>query len=263
MKIKDFLEIDRQTTLISLSYILDKSIPYLELNSDIELDDNISSRLNDIINKVKKNYPLQYAIGVWNFYGLDFKVDERALIPRSETELLVEKILESHIKEDSILDIGTGTGAIAITLAKNLKNSEVLGLDISKAALNLAEENKKLLNVSNVSFKQSDIFSNINEKFDIIVSNPPYINEVDYNSLDERLYYEPKNALFAENNGLYFYKKIIKESKKFLNEDASLFFEIGYDQKNDIIKLLKEENFKDIKAYQDYNGFDRIIESKA
>jgi release factor glutamine methyltransferase len=259
MKIKDFLKIDRNTSLISLSYLLDKNINMILLEEEKELDDEISEKLSNIIKKVEDKYPLQYAIGRWNFYGLDLIVDPRALIPRPETEILVEKILKSDYKKDKILDIGTGTGAISLALADNLKNSKILGSDISNKAIELARENKEKLGLKNVDFLQSDLFENIGEKFDIIVSNPPYINQKDYNNLAKELSFEPKNALLGGEDGLYFYDKIIKEAKNFLNPKGAIFFEIGYDQKDDICKMLIKEGYKNVNTYTDYNDFDRII----
>lgn len=259
MKIKDYIEINEEITLLALSYLLDKSRTYLLYNKDLDLDEKTSTRLTEIIKKVENNYPLQYAIGKWNFYGLDLICDKRALIPRSETELLVEKILEADIDKEKILDIGTGTGAISLALAKNLPSSKIIGLDISKDAISLANENKENLSIKNVDFKISDIYSNIDDKYNIIVSNPPYIDIKDYNKLDEKLYYEPKNALLGGDDGLYFYRRIIKDAKKYLKNKGFIFLEIGYNQKEEIENLLKSQNFKNIKSYKDYNGFDRIV----
>lgn len=263
MKIKDFLQKDKETTLTSLSYMLDKSKNFLLLNDEMELDDDISKRLSDIIKKKNEGYPLQYALGVWNFYGLDFNTDERALIPRPETELLVEKILKAKINKDKILDIGTGTGAIAISLGHNFKNSQITAVDISKDAISLAMENAKKLGVDNVEFIVSDLFSSVNKRYNIIVSNPPYINKKDYKNLDKTLFYEPKRALVGGDDGLFFYKKIIKEATKYLENQGYLFLEIGYDQKEDIEKLLKEHSFTNIETFKDYNGFDRIVLGQA
>ncbi|MDU2375063.1 peptide chain release factor N(5)-glutamine methyltransferase, partial [Anaerococcus vaginalis] len=215
-----------------------------------------------IINdKINEGYPLQYAIGKWNFYGLDLLVDKRALIPRYETEILVDLIINDNSNNKKILDIGTGSGAISLALSKNLKDSKVIGVDISKKAIDLANENKIKLNINNVEFKESDIFSNIEEKFDIIVSNPPYINKEDFEKLDNKLYYEPQNALYGGEDGLYFYKKIIKNAKNFLNKNGKIYLEIGYDQKDSISNLLEEYGYKQIKSYKDFNDFDRIIKA--
>lgn len=259
MKISDFLKIDYDTTLIALSYILGNSKSYILLNQELELNSEQSHRLNDIINKRKKAYPLQYAIGEWEFYNLRLKVDERALIPRFETEIIVDYIIKSAMKKDRILDVGTGTGAIALSLGKNIVNSLVTGSDIEDKALSLARENKEITNISNVEFIKSDLFENIDGKFDLIISNPPYINKEDYDKLEKELYFEPKSALYGGEDGLLFYKKIIKKAPDYLNDQGHLIFEIGYDQKEILNKLLKGQGFKSIINLRDFNDFDRFI----
>ena len=259
MKISDFLKIDYDTTLIALSYILGNSKSYILLNQELELNSEQSHRLNDIINKRKKAYPLQYAIGEWEFYNLRLKVDERALIPRFETEIIVDYIIKSAMKKDRILDVGTGTGAIALSLGKNIVNSLVTGSDIEGKALSLARENKEITNISNVEFIKSDLFENIDGKFDLIISNPPYINKEDYDKLEKELYFEPKSALYGGEDGLLFYKKIIKKAPDYLNDQGHLIFEIGYDQKEILNKLLKGQGFKSIINLRDFNDFDRFI----
>ncbi len=259
MKISDFLKIDYDTTLIALTYILGKSKSYILLNQDLKLNSEQSQRLNDIINKRKKSYPLQYAIGEWEFYNLRLKVDKRALIPRFETEIIVDYIIKSDIKKEKILDIGTGTGAIALSLAKNIENSKVIGSDIENKALSLAIENKDFTKISNVDFIKSDLFENIDGKFDLIISNPPYINKKDYGNLEKELYFEPKSALFGGDDGLLFYKKIINEAPNYLKEEGHLIFEIGYDQKEILNDLLKDKGFKSIINLRDFNDFDRFI----
>lgn len=259
MKISDFLKIDYDTTLIALTYILGKSKSYILLNQDFKLNSEQSQRLNDIINKRKESYPLQYAIGEWEFYNLRLKVDERALIPRFETEIIVDYIIKSPIKKDRILDIGTGTGAIALSLGKNIRNCQVLGSDIEDKALSLAIENKDFTNISNVDFIKSDLFENIQGKFDLIISNPPYINKDDYEKLEKELYFEPKSALYGGEDGLLFYEKIINEADNYLNNEGNLIFEIGYDQTEILNILLKEKGFKNIINIKDFNDFDRFI----
>lgn len=259
MKISDFLKIDYDTSLIALTYILNKSKSYILMNQNYELNSEQSQRLNDIINKRKTSYPLQYAIGEWEFYNLRLKVDERALIPRFETEIIVDYLIKSSIKKESILDIGTGTGAIALSLAKNIEGSFVIGSDIEQKALSLARENKELTGIKNVDFIKSDLFKNIEGKFDLIISNPPYINKKDYESLDKELYFEPKSALYGGEDGLDFYKDIIKNSSNYLNDSGHLVFEIGYDQKEVLNKLLIDQGFVNIENIKDFNDFDRFI----
>ncbi len=261
MKIKDILEKNNNDLIIALTYLLNTNKNLLFLNKEEALDEKIENELKIINDKINEGYPLQYAIGKWNFYGLDLLVDKRALIPRYETEILVDLIINDNSNNKKILDIGTGSGAISLALSKNLKDSKIIGVDISKKAIDLANENKIKLNINNVEFKESDIFSNIDEKFDIIVSNPPYINKKDFEKLDKKLYYEPQNALYGGEDGLYFYKKIIKNAKNFLNKNGKIYLEIGYDQKDSISDLLEEYGYKQIKSYKDFNDFDRIIKA--
>lgn len=259
MRIKDYLDKNYEISLIALTYLLDTNKSSVILRSGEELDSDIGLKLDGILEKYNKGYPLQYALGEWEFYGLNFKVDERALIPRFETEIIVNFLLKSSYKKDKILDIGTGSGAIAISLGRNLPTSRIIGSDIEEKALSLASENKERLKASNVSFIKSDLFEEISEKFDIIISNPPYINQTDYDKLDERLYHEPKSALLASEDGLYYYKRIIKDAEAYLNQGGRLVFEIGYDQKQRVCELLNESDFKNIKCMKDYNDFDRFI----
>ena len=259
MRIKDYLDKNYEISLIALTYLLDTNKSSVILRSGEELDSDIGLKLDGILEKYNKGYPLQYALGEWEFYGLNFKVDERALIPRFETEIIVDFLLKSSYKKDKILDIGTGSGAIAISLGRNLPTSRIIGSDIEEKALSLASENKERLKASNVSFIKSDLFEEISEKFDIIISNPPYINQTDYDKLDERLYHEPKSALLASEDGLYHYKRIIKDAEAYLNQGGRLVFEIGYDQKQRVCELLNESDFKNIKCMKDYNDFDRFI----
>lgn len=259
MRIKDYLDKNYDISLIALTYLLDINKSSVILRSGEELDSDISLKLDEILEKYNKGYPLQYALGEWEFYGLNFKVDERALIPRFETEIILDFIIKSSYKKDKILDIGTGSGAIAISLGRNLPTSRIIGSDIEEKALSLASENKERLKASNVSFIKSDLFEEISEKFDIIISNPPYINQTDYDKLDERLYHEPKSALLASEDGLYYYKRIIKDAEAYLNQGGRLVFEIGYDQKQRVCELLNESDFKNIKCMKDYNDFDRFI----
>lgn len=261
MKIKDILEKNNNDLIIALTYLLNTNKNLLFLNKEEALDEKIENELKIINDKINEGYPLQYAIGKWNFYGLDLLVDKRALIPRYETEILVDLIINDNSNNKKILDIGTGSGAISLALSKNLKDSKIIGVDISKNAIDLANENKIKLNINNVEFKESDIFSNIDEKFDIIVSNPPYINKEDFEKLDNKLYYEPQNALYGGEDGLYFYKKIIKNAKNFLNKNGKIYLEIGYNQKDSISDLLEEYGYRQIKSYKDFNDFDRIIKA--
>lgn len=221
------------------------------------------SKLEEGIKLLESGIPPQYIIGNVDFYGNTINVDKRVLIPRFETELLVEKTINyikkkySNPEKLNILDIGTGSGCIAITLKKEL-NSNVSGIDISPSALEVASSNALSNNVD-VNFYQSDIFSNIAEKYDVIISNPPYIKE-DEEIMDMVKNNEPHLALYAKNDGLYFYEKILKESSKYLNKKFMICFEIGYTQSEQIKYLaLKYLTNINIKIEKDYSNKDRFI----
>ena len=206
-----------------------------------------------------KNEPLQYILVETEFYGFRIKVSKDVLIPRPETELLVEKIIHNEKESDSILDIGTGSGAIVIALAKNLSCKKIDAVDISENALHIAKQNALNNNVI-INFFRSDVFENINDKYDLIISNPPYISRFEYEQLPEEITaYEPISALQAENNGLYFYEKILEDAKDYLTESGKIYFEIGYDQAKMITQIAKKYGFSDIQVFKDLNSFDRIM----
>lgn len=212
--------------------------------------------------ELEKGIPVQYIVGDVSFYGYDFVVNENTLIPRFETELLTEKTY-NYIKKyfDSgvrILDIGTGTGCIAITLSKLLGDCFVCGVDISREALEVANINNKN-NDTDVKFFYSDVFSDVDEKFDVIVSNPPYI-AYDEEIMDIVYDYEPHTALFAPDNGLYFYDKILSECKNYLNDKFLIAFEIG-DKQASSVSLMANKYFDDVNitVLKDYSDRDRFV----
>ena len=219
--------------------------------------------LDTALKELESGIPVQYIVGNTNFYGYDFKVNRNTLIPRFETELLVEKTynyIKKYFNRDNIkiLDIGTGSGCIAITLNKLLDNSMVTAVDISKDALDVARENNKINN-TDVNFIESDVFSNINDKYDVIISNPPYIS-YDEDIMDVVYNNEPHMALYADDNGLYFYDKILRECRKYLNDRFLIAFEIGYKQGNDILNIInKYFDNVNISLEKDYSGRDRFI----
>ena len=218
--------------------------------------------LDEGIELLNKGIPVQYIVGNVDFYGYNFKVNENVLIPRFETEELVEKTIKYINKyfnnEIKILDIGTGSGCIAITLNKLLDNSMVTAVDISKDALDVARENNKINN-TDVNFIESDVFSNINDKYDVIISNPPYIS-YDEDIMDVVYNNEPHMALYADGNGLYFYDKILRECRRYLNDRFLIAFEIGYKQVNDIFNIInKYFDNVNISLEKDYSGRDRFI----
>ena len=218
--------------------------------------------LEEALERLKNGEPVQYIVGDTNFYGNIIKVNKDVLIPRPETEELVEKTSE-YIKKYlderiDILDIGTGSGCIPITLKKLFPEANLTGVDISEKALKIAEENKIINNVS-ITFLQSDIFSNVKGKYDVIISNPPYIRE-DEEIMDIVKNNEPHLALYAKDNGLYFYKEILKKANKYLKEKFIISFEIGEEQGVDITKLAKEYfPNAEVLLEQDLRHFDRFV----
>ena len=218
------------------------------------------------LEKVTLHIPVQYLIGSTEFYGRRFKVNEYTLIPRPETEELVELILKDNHQENlEVVDIGTGTGIIALSLSLENPTWKVTGLDISKEALKIATRNNQALE-GQVHFLESDVLSKFpkNKKIDILVSNPPYISYDEWEEMDESVReYEPKQALFAENNGLAIYEKIAKESTTVLSEKGRIYLEIGYLQGESVSQIFKEAYpTKSVRVIKDLNGQDRIIEVK-
>lgn len=230
--------------------------------NDVYLDKVLSKeeeeKFHFALKERQKKVPLSYIFHSANFYGYDFEVSPNVLIPRPETEELVEYAIKNISSTDSVLDIGTGSGVIAITINKKT-NAKVTAVDISKEALKLAKTNA-VRNNAKVEFICSNLFEKIqNRTFDIIISNPPYISEEEYNTLDEGVKnFEPKLALVAEENGLYFYKKIINEASKHLKTKGKIFFEIGYNQGKKVADLL-EKDFENIIVKKDLQGNDRIV----
>jgi len=218
--------------------------------------------LEEALERLKKGEPVQYIVGDTNFYGNIIKVNKDVLIPRPETEELVEKTSEyikKYLNESiDILDIGTGSGCISITLKKLFPESNLTGVDISEKALKIAEDNKIINNVS-TTFLQSDIFSNVKGKYDVIISNPPYIRE-DEEIMDIVKNNEPHLALYAKDNGLYFYKEILKNASKFLKEKFIISFEIGEEQGKDVMEVAKEYfPNTEVLLEQDLRHFDRFV----
>ena len=217
--------------------------------------------VESIYKQLAAHVPAQYIIGNTEFYGLELKVDERVLIPRPETEELVELILTENAKPNqSVLDIGTGSGAIALALAKNRPDWLVTASDISPDALNLASENASLQDLK-ISFKKSDCFAEISEKYDIIVSNPPYISRADESEVGLNvLHSEPHLALFAEEDGLAIYRKIAEDAKNHLREGGKIYLEIGYKQGHSVPALFRKYlPEKRVRTLKDQFGQDRMV----
>ena len=247
-----------------LMYMLDES-PQLFSNSFSEqMSKENENKYFSLIEKyIKEDVPLSHLVGFEYFYDRKYKVTKDVLSPRMETEELIYKVIEyvkaSNKNKFKILDLCTGSGIIAITLKKELEkvSVDVIASDISEEALEIAKENSQSHDAT-IKFIKSDIFNNIDNKFDIIVSNPPYIDRKDEVTMqDNVLKYDPHLALFAEEEGMYFYRKIIEQANDYLNENGVIFFEIGYDQKDKIIKLADMNGFS-AEVYRDINGRDRM-----
>ena len=251
-----------------LMYMLDEMREFNE-NLALELTEEDEQKYFQLINKhIKDDTPLSHLVGFEYFYDRKFKVTSDVLSPRMETEELVYKVIDyirkNNLTNIKILDLCTGSGIIGITLKKELEEFDVkiLASDISSRALTVAKENASSLE-ADISFVESDLFSNIQDKFDIIVSNPPYIAHDDKKTIKENvLNYDPHLALFADEEGMYFYRNIIEKSRQYLNEKGVIFFEIGYDQKEKIITLGENNKFETV-VYKDINGRDRIAVLKS
>lgn len=240
-----------------LNKILELGISKTEANELLKVSKNIEEDYQKLLN----GYPIQYLIGYVNFYGNKIEVNENVLIPRYETEYLCEKLINYSKKyfdnKISILDIGTGSGCIGITLKKELDYLVTVS-DISDRAIELAKINAKNNN-ADINIVKSNVFDSINDKYDIIVSNPPYI-DIDEKIMDSVKKYEPHVALYAKDNGLYFYKEILKNAKNYLKEKSIIAFEIGWWQGN-LIKEIVLNYFKEsnITIEKDLTGRDRYI----
>lgn len=258
MVIKEILGLsDPGEVLIILQYLLDKPRSWILLNQDHELEGNILNRLFEILEKRKDSYPLQYLLGRWAFYDFEVYVEEGVLIPRPETELLVEEALKVLNRDSRVLEIGPGTGIISIALAKH-RGCKVRAVDISSKAVDLAKKNASFNRVD-IELVQGDVYEPISGKFDLIISNPPYIREDEEAFLKKELSYEPKEALYAGADGMDIIKKIVVGARPYLRPGGSLMLEIGYDQGQSVKSLFKDQGFQDIIIRKDYNNQDRIV----
>lgn len=252
---------------ILMAHTINKPKEYLVINDREVLKDEILQLYNSNIEKVKNGYPLQYITNNQEFMKLNFYVDDNVLIPQPDTEILVEeviKICKTQYEEKTIkvLDLCTGSGAIAIAIKRYVDNVEITATDISNNALKVANKNANLNDVD-IKFVTSNMFEKINDKYDIIVSNPPYIERETLNILPKDVQSEPLIALDGGVDGLSFYREISKNAYKYLKKDGYLALEIGYNQKNSVIDILEKENkYKDIKGIKDLENNDRVIISR-
>ena len=268
-----------------IKYVLKLTDNDLIVKQNNEVESNNQKEYEEYINQIIEGTPLQYITNKQEFYKQEFYVDEDVLIPQPDTEILVEEVINIAPKDQklNILDICTGSGAIGISLANNIKNADVTLVDVSSEALEVAEincdsifENKITEKAyeneaevylieengikQNIKLHQSDMFDELEEEFDIIVSNPPYIKTKEIKQLSKQVKNEPRIALDGGEDGLYYYRVLIDESHKFLSDDGYLCMEIGYDQKTEVIKLLEESGmYKNIYSKKDLAGNDRIV----
>ena len=244
--------------------LINKPKEYLIIHDKEELAEEKILEIEKNINRIIEGWPIQYITEHQEFMGLDFFVNENVLIPQPDTEVLVEEVINisKMIEKPRILDLCTGSGAIAVALKKYIEKANVSSSDISKDALEVAKTNAKNNNVQ-IEFIESDLFNNIDKKFDIIVSNPPYIKTKVIEELDVEVQNEPHLALDGGQDGLDFYRKIVNNAYKYLEDEGYLALEIGYDQKEDVISFIEKSNqYKEIYSKKDLSGNDRIIVCK-
>lgn len=256
-----------------LEYVCGTNRNDLLVHGDREVTEEQRERYEAMLIRRAKRIPLQHLTGVQEFMGLEFQVNGHVLIPRQDTEILVEEVLKHLHDGMRVLDMCTGSGCILISLLHYSNDCQGVGADISVDALKVARENaEKLLNVGtetsencaeltgNIQFVESNLFENVIGKFDIIVSNPPYIcSEVIETLAPEVRDHEPRGALDGTADGLFFYRKIVEESKAYLVGGGKLFFEIGYDQSESVSELMKHAGFVEVEVLKDYAGLDRVV----
>lgn len=248
-----------------LQKVLDVDRLYILLNLDKSLSDDEEKLFNKFIKERLNNRPIAYIVENREFMGLDFYVKEGVLIPRPDTEVLVEEVIELGKDKGAIniLDIGTGSGAITVSLAKYLENAKIISVDISDIALKIGKKNAQSNDVDDrITFIKSDLFTNIekNMKFDIIVSNPPYIKREVIETLDKQVKdFEPYNALEGGIDGLDFYRAITTQGKNYLNKGGILAYEVGHDQSEDVSKLMEKNGYTNIYTRKDLQQIDRVV----
>lgn len=258
------IESPKLKSRLLMQYVLNQTRQYIIVNDLNQISKEDEERYFLGISKLRAGVPLEHITHQREFMKLNFYINENVLIPRQDTEILVEEVINiaKRIKNPKILDLCTGSGAIAVSLAKYLTESEITATDISNKALEIAKKNAKINEVENrITFISSDLFTNIpEEKYDIIVSNPPYIKRNVIETLDEQVRKEPYMALDGGLDGLDFYRRIIKISYEYLKYHGFLCLEIGFDQKIDVIELIEnEEKFENTYSKKDLFDNDRII----
>lgn len=254
----DSAKLDAQ---ILLAFVLDKELSYLLTWPEKALTKQDKQQYLALLDRRISGEPIAYIVGVKEFWSLPFMVSPATLIPRPDTEILVELVLEQFADFDTLhcLDLGTGTGAIALALASEQPNWQIDAIDFSLDAVKLAQQNAKKLQLSHVNIFQSDWFSALNErKFDVIVSNPPYIDKLDENLSQGDVRFEPESALVADEHGLGDIKHIAQQALKYLNSQGSLFFEHGFEQGEAVRNILTALGYHNAQTVRDFNGHERI-----
>lgn len=243
--------------LLATACHIDHTFYYVHM--DEELEEEQWSAFENLIRKRAERIPLQYITGEQEFMGILFHVNSNVLIPRQDTETLVEEALKIVRPGMKVLDLCTGSGCILISILKNVTGVEGFGYDISKQALLVAKENARDIGVA-ATFERSDLFDNVTDSFDVIVSNPPYIKTEDLATLmPEVAQFEPIGALDGMEDGLHFYRKIIAESADYLNENGYLLFEIGCDQGESVSEMMRSAGFSDVQVIKDLARNDRVV----
>ncbi|MFB0981707.1 MAG: peptide chain release factor N(5)-glutamine methyltransferase [Alteromonadaceae bacterium] len=246
---------------ILLAFVLNKETSYLLTWLDKKLTEQEFHAFMVLFRRRLKGEPIAYIIEEREFWSLPFYVSPATLIPRPDTELLVEHILARHLESDlSCLDLGTGSGAIALSLAFEQKSWQISAIDFSENAVALAKRNALRLKLPQVNIYQSDWFSNVksNQKFNIIVSNPPYINKDDHHLVEGDVRFEPLSALVASDNGFSDIKLIAKEAKEYLKSNGALYLEHGFEQAESVRSILNLLGYQSIETMKDYSGNDRV-----
>lgn len=253
---------ERRESAMILSHYLMKSRAWIYAHPDEEVGRKVEELVRRAVSMRQTGYPLQYILGNWDFYTIELKVQEGVLIPRKETELLVDTALsvarQKHWDTPSVIDIGTGSGAIALAVQKHLPKARVTATDISRAALETARENARNLGLERVRFLEGDLFAGTDtERFDLILSNPPYLR--DDEELQKEVTFEPPMALFAGPRGLDVYRRLIPLAFDRLTPGGVLLLEIGAEQAADILELLTRAGFSACRVEKDLAGFDRMV----
>lgn len=243
--------------LLAMVCHIDHTFYYTHMDEDLSMDQMEEFRA--VLAKRSERIPLQYITGEQEFMGLNFHVNSNVLVPRQDTEILVEYALRYAMPGMKVLDMCTGSGCILISVLKNCNNLKGLGCDISKQALIVAKENARLNGVE-AEFERSNLFENVTERFDMILSNPPYIpSDIIPTLMPEVALFEPIEALDGKEDGLYFYRQIVDAAKDFLNPGGHLMFEISFDQGKDVSEMMTAAGFESVSVVKDLAGNDRVV----